>query len=92
MLVKLRRIVKIAGMGAEEIESQPEKLADLKKKKDRLAPPAALDRKEARKKQCAVEEETVSRLRQYRAKKNCRAAGKRTGPRRREWRGPWKEN
>ena len=90
--IAMKRIVKIAGMGAEEIESQPEKLADLKKKKDRLAPPAALDRKEARKKQCAVEEETVSRLRQYRAKKNCRAAGKRTGPRRREGRGPGEEN
>lgn len=89
--IEVKRIAKIMGIGVERTESQPEKLADLEKKKDRLDSPVALDRKEARKKQRAAERETASRLRQYRVAKNCWAAGKRTGPRRREWRGPWKE-
>lgn len=48
----------------------------------------AWDRKELREKQRAVERETASRFRQYKAGENAWATRKRTGPRRREWRGP----
>ena len=57
-----------------------------------LDAPTAWDRKEAREKQRAVERAAASRFRQYRARESTWAAQKRTGPRRREWRGPWKEN
>ncbi len=54
--------------------------------------PTVWDRKEAREKRRAVERATASRFRQYKAKESAWAAQKRTGQRRREWRGPWKEN
>lgn len=59
---------------------------------EHLDVPAAWDRKEAREKQRAVERAAASRFRQYRARESTWAAQKRTGQRRREWRGPWKEN
>lgn len=58
---------------------------------EHLDVPAAWDRKEAREKQRAVERAAASRFRQYRARESTWAAQKRTGQRRREWRGPWKE-
>ena len=54
--------------------------------------PTAWDRKEAREKQRAVERAAAARFRQYRTRKSTWATQKRTGPRRREWRGPWREN
>lgn len=51
----------------------------------------AWDRKEAREKLQAVERENAARFRQYRARESTWAARKRTGQRRREWRGPWRE-
>lgn len=52
----------------------------------------AWDRKEAREKQRAVERAASSRFRQYRTRESTWAARKRTGQRRKEWRGPWREN
>ena len=54
--------------------------------------PTAWDRKEAREKQRAMEQATAARFRQYKARESAWAAQKRAGRRRREWRGPWKEN
>lgn len=51
----------------------------------------AWDRKEAREKQRAVERAASSRFRQYRTRESTWATRKRTGQRRREWRGPCKE-
>lgn len=53
--------------------------------------PTAWDRKEAREKQRAVERAASSRFRQYKARESAWTARKRTGQRRREWRGPCKE-
>ena len=50
----------------------------------------AWDRKEAREKLRAVEWETASRFRQCKAGESAWAARKRTRPRQREWRGPWR--
>ena len=50
----------------------------------------AWDRKEAREKRQTVERATAARFRQYRARESTWAAQKRTGQRRREWRGPWR--
>lgn len=47
----------------------------------------AWDRKEAREKRRAEDRATASRFRQYKARENAWGAWKRTGPRRREWRG-----
>ncbi|MBD5098149.1 MAG: hypothetical protein HDT35_01095 [Clostridiales bacterium] len=47
-------------------------------------------RKEAREKRRAVERETTSRFRQYKARESAWVAQKRTRPRQREWRGPWR--
>ena len=51
-----------------------------------------LDRKEEREKQRAVERETASRFRQYKARESAWSVRKRTDQRKREWRGPWKGN
>lgn len=51
----------------------------------------AWDRKEAREKQRAVERAASSRFRQYKTRESAWATRKRTGQRRREWRGPCKE-
>lgn len=53
--------------------------------------PTAWDRKETREKQRAVERAAASRFRQYKTRERAWTARKRTGPRRREWRGPYKE-
>jgi len=50
----------------------------------------AWDRKEAREKRQAVERETASRFHQRKAKESAWAVRKRTRPRQREWRGPWR--
>lgn len=54
--------------------------------------PTVWDRKKAREKQKAVERAASSRFRQHKARESAWIAQKRTGARRREWRGPWKEN
>lgn len=54
--------------------------------------PSAWDRKEEREKRRGVERATASRFRQQKARENAWGAWKRTGQRRREWRGPWREN
>lgn len=51
----------------------------------------AWGRKEARGKLRAVERENVSRFRQRKARESTWAVQKRTGQRKREWRGPWRE-
>ena len=52
---------------------------------------AIQERKEAREKLRAAERENAARFRQYRARESTWATRKRTGQRRREWRGPWRE-
>lgn len=52
----------------------------------------AWDRKEVREKLRAVERENASWFRQRKASERAWSAQKRSGPRRREWRGAWKEN
>ena len=52
----------------------------------------AWDRKEARGKLRAVERENASRFRQRKAGESAWAVQKRTGQRKREWRGPWRGN
>lgn len=52
----------------------------------------AWDRKEARETRRAVDRAATSRFRQYEARESVWSAQKRTGTRRREWRGPWKES
>lgn len=51
----------------------------------------AYDREETREIRRAQDRESLSRFRQYRTDENCWATQKRTGERRREWRGPWRE-
>ncbi len=51
----------------------------------------AWERKEKREKRRLFERETAVRFRQHKTRECERAAKKRTGARRREWRGPWKE-
>ena len=60
--------------------------------KEPLDLPTVWDRKEAREKRRAVERATASRFRQHKARESGWTAQKRTGQRRREWRGSWKEN
>ncbi len=50
----------------------------------------AWGRKEAREKQKSDERAAASRFRQYKARKTAWTTQKRTGPRCREWRGPWR--
>ncbi len=50
----------------------------------------AWGRKEAREKQKSDERAAASRFRQYNARKTARTTQKRTGPRCREWHGPWR--
>ena len=72
-----------AAKGLEELEAAREKAALLEL-------PTARDRKAAREKRRAMEQATAARFRQYRARESTWAAQKRTGQRRREWRGPWR--
>lgn len=52
---------------------------------------AAWDRKEAREKLRAIEREAACRFRQHKARESAWTARKRTGQRKREWRGPWRD-
>lgn len=67
--------------------ASPEKL-----KGDFLDLKTAWDREEVREKLRAVERENASRFRQRKTRESAWAARKRTGQRRREWRGPWRGN
>lgn len=51
----------------------------------------AWDRKEAREKLRAIERENASRFRQRKTRESTWAVQKRTGQRKREWRGPWRD-
>lgn len=51
----------------------------------------AWDRKEAREKLRAIEQEAACRFRQHKARESAWTARKRTGQRKREWRGPWRD-
>lgn len=51
----------------------------------------AWDRKEAREKLRAIEREAACRFRQHKARESAWTARKRTGQRKREWRGPWRD-
>lgn len=51
----------------------------------------AWDRKEEREKLRAAERENAARFRQRKSKESAWAAQKRTGRRKREWRGPWRD-
>lgn len=48
-------------------------------------------RKEARERRQTVDQANAARFRQYRTRETARAVKKRTGPRGREWHGPWRE-
>lgn len=50
----------------------------------------AWGRKETREKRRAVEQAAASRFRQHKARETAWTARKRTNPRKREWRGPWR--
>lgn len=54
--------------------------------------PTTRKKKQERDRRRTAKQTTASRFRQYKARESAWAAQKRTGPRRREWRGPWKEN
>lgn len=85
------KIANIMRLGLVEAANELEELEALRKKAALLELPTAWDRKEAREKQRAVERAASSRFRKYRTRESAWSAQKRTGPRRREWRGPWRE-
>lgn len=87
----MAQIANIIRLGLVEAANELEELEALRKKAALLELPTAWDRKEAREKQRAVERAASSRFRQYRTRESAWSAQKRTGPRRREWRGPWRE-
>lgn len=88
----MEQVANIVRAGLIEMERELEKFEVLEKKGEFLELPTARDQEEAREKQRAAEREAASRFRQYKASEKAWSAQKRTGPRRREWRGPWKEN
>lgn len=88
----MEQVANIARAGLIEAASELEEFEDLERELKMLGRPTAWDRKKARERRRAAERETVSRFRQYKASEKAWSARKRTGPRRREWRGPWKEN
>lgn len=78
---------------ADEVETAralEEFEAAMKEKGELLDLPNARDRKEARARRNAFERANAARFYQYKARESAWAARKRTGPRRREWRGPWR--
>lgn len=89
---EMEQVANIARAGLIETASELEEFEALEGELKKLNSPTAQDRKKAREKQQAVERATASRFRQYRTGKSTWATQKRTGPRRREWRGPWREN
>lgn len=86
------QVANIARAGLIEAASELEKFEAIERELKKLNFPTAWDRKKQREKRCAVEQATASRFRQYKASEKNWSARKRTGPRRREWRGAWKEN
>ncbi len=88
----MEQVAKIAQAGLAAAAKELEELEAVREKAELLELPTARDRKAAREKRRAMEQATAARFRQYRVGESAWAAQKRTGPRRREWRGPWKEN
>lgn len=88
----MEQVANIARMGLIETASELEEFEDLERELKMLGRPTAWERKKARERRNAAEREAASRFRQYKASESAWSAQKRTGPRRREWRGPWKEN
>lgn len=73
-------------MNAVERDESPEKV-----KGEFLQFKTAWDRKEAREKLRDIEREAACRFRQHKARESAWTARKRTGQRKREWRGPWRD-
>lgn len=88
----MEQVANIARVGLIEMASELEEFEALERELKKLNSPTAQDRKKAREKRRAMERAPAARFRQYKASESAWAAQKRTGPRRREWRGPWKEN
>ena len=88
----MEQVANIARAGLIETANELEEFEDLERELKMLDRPTAWDRKKARERRRAAEREAASRFRQYKASEKAWSARKRTGPRRREWRGPWKEN
>lgn len=88
----MEQVANIARAGLIEAASELEEFEDLERELKKLNLHTARDRKETREKRRAVERAAASRFRQYRVRESAWSARKRTGPRRREWRGPWKES
>ena len=88
----MEQVANIVRAGLIEAASELEEFEDLERELKMLDRPTAWDRKKARERRRAAEREAVSCFRQYKAREKAWSAQKRTGPRRREWRGPWKEN
>lgn len=86
------QVANIARAGLVEAANELEEFEALRKEAVLFNPPTARDRKAAREKQRAIEQAATSRFRQYKASERAWSAQKRSGPRRREWRGPRKEN
>ena len=88
----MEQVANIVWMGLAQAANELEELEAVRKKAALLELPTARDRKISREKWQALERATAARFRQYRTNESKWAAQKRTGPRRREWRGPWKKN
>lgn len=88
----MEQVANIARAGLIETASELEEFEDLERELKMLDRPTAWDRKKVRERRHAAEREAASRFRQYKASEKAWSAQKRTGPRRREWHGPWKEN
>ena len=88
----MEQVANIVRAGLMETASELEEFEAMEGELKKLNFPTARDRKEAREKRCAADRAAASRFRQYKASESAWGARKRTGPRRREWRGPWKEN
>lgn len=88
----MEQVANIARTGLIEAASEMEEFEDLERELKMLDRPTAWERKKARERRRAEEREAASRFQQYKASESAWSVRKRTGPRRREWRGPWKEN
>lgn len=88
----MEQVANIVRTGLVAAANELEELETVRKEAALWKPSTVRDRKMSREKRQAVERATAARFRQYKAIESAWAAQKRTGPRRREWRGPWKEN
>ena len=88
----MEQVANIVRAGLIEAASELEEFEALEGELKKLNFPTVWDRKKARERRCAADRAAASRFRQYKASESTWSARKRTGPRRREWRGPWKEN